>query len=76
MWKSLGLGNMTGRSPSWIRLELSRTGEVAARMERMGEDWLVANWEKATTEAKPSLLGGREVTPDRETERVLVLQVG
>lgn len=45
-------------------------------MERMGEDWLVANWEKATTEAKPSLLGGREVTPDRETERVLVLQVG
>lgn len=45
-------------------------------MERMGEDWLVASWEKATTEAKPSLLGGREVTPDRETKRVLVLQVG
>lgn len=45
-------------------------------MERMREDWLVTKWEKATTEAKPSLLGGREVTAVRETQRVLVLEVG
>lgn len=67
---------MAGRSPSWRCLELSRTGEVAARMERIGEDWLMASWEKTSTEAKPSLLGGREVTPVRETQRVLVLEVG
>lgn len=44
--KAFGLGNLGGRSPSWRHLELSKTGEVAANMERVGEDekayWLVA----------------------------------
>lgn len=44
--KAVGLGNLGGRSPSWRHLELSKTGEVAANMERVGEDekgyWLVA----------------------------------
>lgn len=43
-------------------------------LERWQQEW--RGWEKTTTEAKPSLLGGREVTPVRETQRVLVLEVG
>lgn len=44
--KAFGLGNLGGRSPSGRHFELSKTGEVAANTERVGEDekgyWLVA----------------------------------